>query len=468
MACRTETDDQVTLTQRWAYGTGSFTSLTAGYGISSLANYIFNIALGVNPALVGVALAVPRFVDLFTDPTAGYLSDSLRERFGRRTFIAVGSSVSAIFFAMVWLYPLGLSEKGYFCWLLGFSCATSLGWSLLSVPWQALGFEITNDYNERTRLMAVSTIMGGVAGVIYGWSYAATQLHWFKKTVDGSRWVGAAMALSILVSGLIPALFCREKKMPVIAPTRASPKKFLKSLQRVFRCRPFVFLAGAVILMCLGVFSVTGIGPYIGIYYVANGNQTQGALLIGAVSTAWQGTTIFLAGPVSWASGRLGKSRALLIFLGIAFFGNILKWVCYNSVLPWLYIVPSIFFAAGFSGLWTLVPSMVADICDFEELESGVRDGGMFAAFYMWAIKLGSTLAFALGGFLVDLTGFAVVKGGAQGASTILAMRIVDFTVPATAIVLSMWLVWRYPITEQKMDEVRDSLKNRRLALEVA
>src|SRR5882724_2413689 len=89
--------ETIPVAQKLAYGAGNFASLTTGYGISSLANYVFNIALGVNPALVGLALALPRFLDLFTDPVAGYLSDNYRRRFGRRTFIAAGTGEWAFF-----------------------------------------------------------------------------------------------------------------------------------------------------------------------------------------------------------------------------------------------------------------------------------------------------------------------------------------------------------------------------------
>lgn len=455
-----EKSGALSTTQKLAYGSGNFASLTTGYGISSLANYVFNLALGVNPALLGLALALPRLLDLFTDPLAGYLSDTYRSRFNRRSFIAAGVVTSAVFFASVWLFPVGLSERGYFLWLLLFSCATYTGWSFLSIPWQALGFELTESYHERTRLMAVSTFLGGAAGVFYGWSYAATQLSIFKGTVLGARWVGGTMALFILVSGLCTVFFCRES--PIVAQPAASSARmntgwrgFLSSLSRVFRSRPFVLLAAAVVLMCLGVFSVSGIGPYIAIYFIHGGDQSQGAFLIGAASTAWQGTSMILAAPVVFFAKRYGKKRALLVFLGLALMGNVLKWICYAPAWPWLFVVPSMFFAAGFTGLWTLTPSMIADVCDFEADANQARDAGMFAAFYTWMVKLGSTMAFAMGGVLINATGFDIAKGASQGATTIFWMRVVDFSVPAITIVAAMFVVSRFPITEAMMASIR-------------
>jgi GPH family glycoside/pentoside/hexuronide:cation symporter len=274
------------------------------------------------------------------------------------------------------------------------------------------------------------------------------------------------IAFSILVSGLCTVLFCHEKPptpqrhFPA-AKSKAALGEFGQSLRRVFGSRPFLLLAGAVVFMCLGVFSVSGVGPYIAIYFIHGGDQAKGAYLIGAASTAWQGTSMLLAGPVSSLAKRYGKKRALLLFLGLALAGNILKWVCYNPALPWLFVVPSMFFAAGFTGLWTLTPSMIADVCDYEAEANHVRDSGMFAAFYTWMIKLGSTVAFALGGILINLTGFSVAHGPVQEAQTIFWMRVVDFSLPTITIVVAILLVSRFQITEATMASVRQRLNVR-------
>jgi GPH family glycoside/pentoside/hexuronide:cation symporter len=453
----------LSLWQRLAYGSGNFASMTTGYGIVSLAPYVFTLGLGLNPALVGLALAAPRFVDLFTDPAVGILSDRVIGRVSRRAFVGWGSVFSAICFCLVWWFPHGMSERGNFLWLLGFSCATAVGWSLLSIPWQALGFELTSDYHERTQLMAAATVILGVAGIFYGWSYAAAKLSIFPDIITGARWVGTMMALSILVSGAVTGLFCNEPRAKPnqlresvqgesVHPPRA---KMAESFGRVFRSTPFLRVAGAVLLMCVGVFSVTGIGPYIAIYYVEHGDQAKGAVLIGLSSTAWQGTCLLFAGIVSKLSRRVGKSWALIVFLAIALLGNLAKWICYSPSLPWLVVIPSIMFAAGFTGLWTLAPAMVADVCEYEEMTSGFRDDGVFAAFYTWMIKLGSTIAFVAGGYLINLSGFRVEKGVDQGTETILRMRLVDFLVPAVTIGIAIYLLWKYPLSESRLQQKR-------------
>lgn len=455
---------KLSLWQRLAYASGNYANMTTGYGVLTLAPFFFTLSLGVDPALVGLALALPRFVDLFTDPLVGYFSDRVLGRFSRQAFIGAGAAISALFFGLVWWVPVGLSQREDFYWLCGFSCLTAVGWSVLTIPWQALGFELTPDYHERTRLMAISTLVLGLAGIVYGWSIAATQLPIFHGLLWGARWVGLIMAVSILVTGLITARF---SKSPRPAPTSnittdRVPREKQKSiglgrvLLRVFKSRPFLHIVGAVFLMSLGVFCVSILGQYISTFFIEQGDKRRGSILIGIQSTFWQGTCLLLPGFIGRISRHIEKNQALILFLFIALLGNVIKWVCYNPAYAWLSVIPYVLFAAGFTGLWTLAPSMVADICDYERMRSGFSDDGTFAGIYTWSIKLGSTAAFLLSGVLINLTGFraAIVD---QGVDTILRMRWVDFSVPALTIALAIGLLWSYPLSESVMKKMRES-----------
>ena len=89
--------------------------------------------------------------------------------------------------------------------------------------------------------------------------------------------------------------------------------------------------------------------------------------------------------------------------------------------------------AVGMGGLFTLMGSMIADVCDLDELETGERREGMFGSIYWWMVKLGMALAFGLSGYLLNATGFDVELGGAQTSHTFLLMRIFDVIIPAVA-----------------------------------
>jgi GPH family glycoside/pentoside/hexuronide:cation symporter len=100
----------------------------------------------------------------------------------------------------------------------------------------------------------------------------------------------------------------------------------------------------------------------------------------------------------------------------------------------------------------------------YGELETGERREGMFGSIYWWVVKLGMAVALATGGFLLNITGFDVALGGAQTADTIHMMRLFDVVITMVASAIAIWMVYTYPITEQKAHEIREELENRRQA----
>jgi len=457
--------------QAVAYGSGNVAGSLLGWTMAVLLP-VFNLALGVNPALVGVASSLPRLVDLFTDPLAGYLSDSLRRRFRRGFFIAAGSVFGGLFYALLWLFPMGLSPNGYFAWILVITSGALIGWSFVSVPLQALAFEMTEDGNERTRLMAYSTVMGNGALMIGGWAYVAAQSRIFGNTVSGVHFVGGAIALVIVIFGLISASRCKgspavEEALRASAGGARSPglRDFLSAAKRVGRSRPFMLLTGAIAMICLGcfgAFSATGLDPYIMIFYVKSGDQVQGMILAAGCVTANSVAALVGASTVPWVARRTGRKKALLVFLGVALAGSALKWVCYNQTVPWLALIPNIAFGFGMTALWVLIPSMTADISDLDELLFGTQDAGMYSAFYMWTVKVSTSLVTIVSGSLLVLIGFNVALGPTQSHHTLFLMRIFGAVLPMLALAGGMALISRYPIKDAQMATVHEALRKRR------
>ena len=142
--------------------------------------------------------------------------------------------------------------------------------------------------------------------------------------------------------------------------------------------------------------------------------------------------------------------------------GYLLKWFCYNPDIPWLVLLPAPLMAFGLGGLFTLMPAMIADVVDADELETHERREGMYGSIFWWVVKLGMAAALAAGGFLLNFTGFDVALGGDQAASTIVMLRIFDAVVPAVASGIAIWAIATYTISEEKAHEVRALLEERR------
>ena len=128
----------------------------------------------------------------------------------------------------------------------------------------------------------------------------------------------------------------------------------------------------------------------------------------------------------------------------------------------WLLLLPAPLMAFGLGGLFTLMPSMIADVVDVDELETHERREGMYGSIYWWVVKLGMAAAIAGGGFLLNATGFDVALEGNQSERAIVLMRLFDAFVPCVASGIAIWAIATFSITEERAHEVRLQLEARR------
>ena len=224
----------------------------------------------------------------------------------------------------------------------------------------------------------------------------------------------------------------------------------------------FIDKLGEVIKAHKDFMLVASFQIYVIIYYVFQGDQSQGTEYFGWVGTLSAASTFLVIFFVSWLSTKIGKKKAFYIATGISIVGYGMKWVCYHPDYPLLTLLPAPFMAFGLGALFTLMGSMIADVCDMDELETGERREGMFGSIYWWVVKLGQAAALAMGGYLLYATGFDVELGSAQSADTIFMMRLFDVVIPMVASAIAIWMVYTYPITEQKAHEIREALEKRR------
>ena len=457
----TPPEDKVSVKHKLGFGIGAVSECIMANSIGQMANYVLNLGLGMRPELVGWLLAIPRIWDAFTDPVVGSWSDNIRTRWGRRRpFIFSGAVLSSIIFGAMWFLPHGWSEMAYFWYFLGMSLLYYTAFTLWVVPWCALGCEMTNDYNERTRIMAYRTFFMSVGGFVPAWLFALTKLPIFTDVVQGARYVGLGTAVVMLLFGLVPVFFAKENYS--IKIQKQAKIGFVKSVKVTFRNKPFLLLNIIVLIVCAGLFMINGLDPYVNIYYVWKGEMAPASIWIGWSALAYQVSGILFVFPVTWLAKSRGKKFSLSFFLFVSFGAVLLKWVCYNPAHPWLIIIPAFLKSSGLCALWTLSNSMLADICDVGELQTGKRMEGVFNAVGGWIRKVGLSLSLLISGYVISFTGFDVALGSEQTASTILWMRIMMVVIPATMIGIALILIPFYPVTEAMAHEVRLKLKNRK------
>ncbi|MFA6172162.1 MAG: MFS transporter [Kiritimatiellales bacterium] len=456
----TRPEERVSLKNKVGFGAGAVSECIMSNSIGQMAGYVLNLGLGVRPELVGWLLALPRFLDAFIDPAMGAWSDNFRSRWGRRRpFVFAGALLSALIFSAMWFLPYGWSEWGYFWYFLIMSLIYYFAYTVWAVPWCAMGCEMTNDYNERTRIMAYRTFFMSVGGFVPAWLFALTKLPVFTDIVQGARYVGCGTALVMLVFGLVPVFFARER---YDIKVQSQPKTGMtEGLKISFRNRPFLLLNMIVLIVCAGLFIINGLDPYVNIYYVWKGDITPAAIWVGWSSLAYQVSGILFVVPVSLLARYRGKKFSMAFFLAVSLIASLLKWVCYNPAHPWLIVIPSFLLSSGLCALWTLSNSMIADICDVGELDTGRRLEGTFNAVGGWIRKVGLSLSLLVSGYVISSTGFDVARGAEQTAHTIFWMRLLAVFFPAAMITVALILIRFYPITEEKVREVRNELRRR-------
>lgn len=471
-AYETAPQDRIPLLSKVVYGTGAFVNNILAGAIGGMI-IVLNLGLGMDPALVGLLGALPRVTDAITDPLMGYLSDNTTSRWGRRRpYILVGALFAGGIYALLWQMPRGYGEMFYFWYFLAGSILFYLAYTMFATPWVALGFELTPDYNERTRLMGVQNFIGQLAYLVTPWFLWFMTKDWFDDQLQGASVLAAIVAGFVMTVGVLPAIFLTERQAEPTAPVPGAGAEgpefwdrivdFFKGFATTLRSGPFQKLCIATFLVFNGFILISSFQFYVIIYYVFGGNQEAGAEYAGYSGTLQGASTFVVIAIVTYLATRIGKRRAFFVATGLSMVGYALKWVCYDPANPILVLLPAPLLAFGLGGLFTLMPSMIADVVDVDEVDTGERREGMYGSIFWWVVKVGMAAALAGGGFLLNATGFDVDLGGNQTEQTIFLMRLGDVLVPIVSSAIAIWAIWAYPLTEAKAHEIRAQLEARR------
>jgi GPH family glycoside/pentoside/hexuronide:cation symporter len=460
----TDPKDKVPFFEKLMYGAGSGSFQLSSDGVKGLANPIYNITLGLNLAMVGLVLMIARLFDAFTGPVIGKLSDDFRSPWGRRRpFILVGSFLTAVAFIVVWLVPE--SWKGNTWPLFTYFLLAMLFFYLCAdiqvVPYHTLGLEMTPDYHERTSVAGFKMIFSFAFTLLLPWVFFFAQSDRFGgNTMAGMRYWSFIIAGFIVAGGVLPAIFVKERYYKVAS--RQPKIRFWTSFKSTLQNRSFLILTGILLLTGLGGGLVHAFGPYIVYYYMYDGDTKAGQALIA------QGTNVFsilalLSTPLLvWLSSRLGKVHLLAYLIALGFFSSLATLVFYSKRHPYLIFLVYVLQAPQAAGFWSITASMKADICDDDELRHGLRREGMFGSVGNWVLKTALSSTHFLSGVMLNATGLRIEMKGDQAPGTFLWMRLLFAVVPAVTAILSLWLLWIYPLNAKRMAEIRAGLEARR------
>ena len=425
-----------------------------------LAMPIYNIGLHLNPAALGTAMLIPGAIDAFLNPLVGNITDNTRSRWGRRRpYIAIGSMIPAIMLPLLWMPPV-TTTSGMFWYILVSFFIYYLFYTVFVVPYTALGYELTTDYNERTRVLAWRMYIGVGASLSTPWLYKICALPAFGNIVIGARFVSLGIAVLIVVTGLIPAIFCRER-----TEAQAQPQVSLRSaLKYTANNKPFLFMLGTYIVILSGFLTSCALQLYVNIYYVCKGNHELAGTLVGMFGTIVAGLSYVSLPLFTWISTHWGKRPAMVASLSLSMSGTLVLWLTMGPLNPYLQMTAAVFFGLSLQGCWLLISSMVADICDEDELRTGMRREGVYSAVTALSLKLAVAMTSLLSGLCLTLAHFDAAAADRDGVpvQVITNLRLFYFGAQGLAFSIGAVLFCFYPISRERALETRRILDERK------
>ncbi len=481
---------------------------------------VFNIGFGISPVILGGILMIMRAWDAFTDPVIGNLSDNTRTRWGRRRPLMFVSAIAAaaicplfwnppraVFDSSSWFYRIAEWVpflSGYGAWDRGMAVyLTLIGllfftvFTFWTMPYYSLQMELTPNYDERTRLAAWMALFGKIANLGASWvlllvigvgtlaigdpAFFENKARWLASTladiqpfiaalanqqpdekpiVVGARLVAWGMAACILCFGLLPALFVKERYYD--AETQKQQKNpFWKSIRESIRCKPLWSLIAIDFFLLLGNNSVIALAQYVNFYYVFGGDITRASIVGGVKGTLVVVLGIALIPAVTWLAERFDKRNVVMGMLGFSMAGHLLNYFFMTPEHPYWQLIPAIFESTAVAAVFLLLPSMKADVADWDELRTGLRREGSLNAFFSWFVKAALTLAMGLSGVLLQFSGFEA-KLDAQPEEVTRRMFYIYLAFPIAIWGVSLLATWFYPLNRTNCEEIRVELEARR------
>ncbi|MEM9680216.1 MAG: MFS transporter [Bacteroidota bacterium] len=456
------------------------------FGIGMLANQMFPAALGIFMVVLVKDLGfegwqwsliyfLPRFFDAFTDPIMGFISDNTKSKWGRRRqYVFLGAIIMGVSFVIMWqLYRENTIEYNFYYFML-WSFVFYLGLTIFSVPYVAMGYEMSDDFHERTNIMAVAQWIGQWAWVIAPWFWVIMyDPEWFPTADVATRSLAIWVGIGCAILAMVPALFIKSKSTvdeDYIPLTLENATKSLSEIfdgfKEAFKSLPFRRLCISTFFIFNAFNTVAAFSFFIVVYHLFNGDAGAAGIwptLFGSVGALI--TTFAVIPIVTWMSKKMEKKRAFLISQGISIIGYVLLWFLFVPGKPYMFMFALPFFSFGIGSLFTLMMSMTADVIDLDELNTGKRREGIFGAIYWWMVKFGFAIAGGLSGLILTYVGFDSTPGAIQTEASITGLRLFFSGVPIFGTLVAIAVMWNYSVSEQRANEIKEELIKRRKSL---
>ncbi len=453
------------------------------FGVGMFANQMFPAILGIFMVVLvqdlgfpgwmwGILFFLPRIFDSITDPIMGFISDNTKSKWGRRRhYVFLGALIMGISFVIMWQLYREDGVDYNFTYFLLWSFVFYLGLTIFSVPYVAMGYEMSNDFHERTDIMAIAQWIGQWAWVIAPWFWVFMYDQDLFQSADvATRELAIYVGVACMICAMVPAIFIKSKSTvnENYAPLNfktigGSLKKIISGFKEAFKSRPFRQLCVATFFIYNTFYTIASFSFFIVVYYLFSGDAGAAGIwptLFGSIGAL---ATTFIVIPIITAmSKKIGKKKAFIISQAISILGYVLLWFLFIPGKPYMFLFALPFFSFGIGSLFTLMMSMTADVIDLDELNTGERREGIFGAIYWWMVKFGFAIAGLLTGTIMSVVGFDP-NLATQPDGAVFGLRAFYSGFPIIGTLIAIYVMWRYDLTEERANEISAKLEKRKL-----
>ncbi|MBD1845155.1 MFS transporter [Cyanobacteria bacterium FACHB-63] len=462
--------EKLDLKTKIAYGAGDLgPAITANILIFYLSPFLTDVA-GLNPGLAGQTQLVGKVWDAVNDPMVGVMSDKTRSRLGRRyPWILAGAIPFGFFFFLQWIVPKfsdnpDAQQWGLFWYYTFISIAFGWLYTVVNLPYTALTPEMTQDYDERTSLNSYRfafSIGGSILSVVLVGIIGSM----FPEVRQRYLVIGAVCA----VLGSLPLFWCvwgtfdRMKAIGLQRPESEQPVSIpiAQQIRIAFSNRPFLFVVGIYLCSWLSFQLTAAIIPY----FVGSWMRLNSPWAVPTVVLAVQLTAMLVLPLWNAASQRIGKR-------GVYAAGMVLWIIAQGGLfflqpgqLTLMYVL-AVMSGFGVSVAYLIPWSMLPDVIELDELQTGQRREGIFYSFVTFLQKVSLGIAVAIVLQSLGWAGYVkptdAVPLPVQPDDVLLAIRLSIGPVPTIALLIGMVLVYFYPITREVHAEIRLKLHERK------
>jgi GPH family glycoside/pentoside/hexuronide:cation symporter len=456
-----ETTNKVPMGTIIGYGTGALGFAAAANLFFVFFLYFLTTVAGFDPAVSGLIILIAVLWDGVTDPLVGYLSDNSRIRHGkRRPFILMGSIPLCVFTILMFTDVSFLSGTTKQIYFIGINMLFWTFFTTVDIPWATLGSELTDGYNERTKIRTVSSVflqVGTLLTMVAPPFLIARGTEMYGSEAAGWTFMAAISATGIMAAYLVSWNSTRGRE-PLESPEVVTQRKQFRLFNQIgvaLKNRSMKYLLVTATLL---VASFSGIIPAVLLFLIRYNlgleNETDQALYLGIYAVS---AIVFtpLAGWVSTRySSNLGKAKTLGCFALVSAFVLLLGKVV--GATPVMTAVMLAAVGLGAAAFWVFVYVLAYDVAAVEAYKTGENKDGIVVAVMSFFLKFGMALGMGLGGVLLGYFGFDE-NASVQTEAALAGIETVFCLVGGVSVLLGALFCFKFPITQQKYDAIIES-----------